>query len=427
MTDLSLNVTRGDAILMHIGHRFTLRFHLRLDQVVNPEIMRRAIDKTAKRYPYFCVTLKKNEKEFYYEPNDAPIALLHTTKRLTLVSEETNGHIWAVCYDEDNLFLDIYHGRTDSTGAYFLLATLLYYYFGEQYDLKTIEGIRTLETEVSEQETHDPVNDLPLIDLSSIQPPPPVKAFSLMEKSGLQISQGKIIKLTVDEADFVAFAKANNATPGLMVCALMCRALERIHPKREEPLICNYTVNARPMLHATETFHNCLSRVTLQYDKVSGKPLNEQCAVFRAETKAQTDEKVVQRAMTFAGSFAQMILNTPILAKKMEIARQNSAREGRAASVLVSYVGKWKYDELGQHVKELWTESSTGRYPVVELAAIGGKIFISLLQLFEEPICYQALLEELKQNGIKYTECGEKPISIPDVSLFPEYHIKPSH
>jgi len=405
MTDLSLKVTRGDTTFMYAIGAFCVRFHLRLDEKVNPERMRVALDKTAKRYPYFCVTLKKNEKEYYYEPNDAPIALLNTTEKVELPSKESNDHIWAVCYNEDYIYVDFFHGRADATAIYRVIATLLYYY----YDVKDSTGVLTLETPITEKETHDPLEDLPTVDLSSIKRPPPAQPLIVSDESSLKLTNGKLIKLTLDEESFVKFAKENNGTPGIMICVLMGRALNRIHSKHERPILCSYTVNARPMLHAEETFHNCTSGAILPFDEVREKPLNEQCAAFREKTKQQTDEGAVQRSMTFLGSMAKMVLDIPNLEKKVQVARQ--AVSANRTSYVVSYVGRWKQEEIGKHIQELWTETNVGRYPVVELAAVNGRIFISFMQSFDERIYFDALVEELKENGIGYIECSETTLA----------------
>ena len=73
---------------------------------------------------------------------------------------QTNGHIWAVSYEEDNLYVDFYHGRADGAGLYPLLATLLFYYYQELEGLSDDSGIRTLEKPITVAETHDPVDDL---------------------------------------------------------------------------------------------------------------------------------------------------------------------------------------------------------------------------------------------------------------------------
>ena len=176
MTDPGLKITRGDATMLYATSHgsYTIRFHLRLDQRIDGQRLRIALDRTAKRYPYFCVSLKRNEREYGYEVNNRPVALLHTHQAITLGAPETNGHIWAVCYDQDDLYIDFFHGRSDGTGAYALIATLLYYYLDEQ----DIPGIRTLDTPVSDQENHDPVEDLPLLDLSRIHFPAPRRPFT---------------------------------------------------------------------------------------------------------------------------------------------------------------------------------------------------------------------------------------------------------
>ena len=36
-----------------------------MTEPIRPDAMRKALDLTAKRYPYFCVSLKRNEREIY--------------------------------------------------------------------------------------------------------------------------------------------------------------------------------------------------------------------------------------------------------------------------------------------------------------------------------------------------------------------------
>ncbi len=111
-------VTPGDAMMLYatlIGS-YTVRLRLRLDSPIDKDVMRKAIDKTSARYPYLCVTLRKNDYEIYYEHNDKPVALINSLDKITLNSPETNDHIWAICYEDCDLCLDFYHGRTDGTG-----------------------------------------------------------------------------------------------------------------------------------------------------------------------------------------------------------------------------------------------------------------------------------------------------------------------
>ena len=417
MVELGLKITRGDATMLYATSHgsYTIRFHLRLDQIIDGQKLRIALDKTAQRYPFFCVSLKRNEREFYYEVNRKPVALLHTNKAITLGAPETNNHIWAVCYDGEDLYFDFFHGRSDGTGCYALIATLLYYYYDEQ----NIPGIKTLDMPVSDQETHDPVDDLPLLDLSKINLPASPKALNLIEVSGLEHVNGKglILKLMIPEESFLPFIKSNDGTPGIMLSVLIARAIERIHPRHEAPLVSNYVVNARPMLKANETLHNCTNRVVFHYDdKIRKMPLEKQCTAYRGKTFIQADEERIIQGMTVAGSMAQMILDIPDFSSKAKIAGQAMAGTYDATTYIVSYVGRWKYPQLGCHIREFWTETPVGPFPLIEVASVNGNIFVSFLQPFSDRRYYDALIDELKGNGIEYVECGTTPVCVADIS-----------
>ncbi len=417
-----LNVTRGDTLMLYgmTTRSYSIRLQIRLDQPVNPEMMRIAADKTAERYPYFCVTLKKNDKEYYYEKNDAPVVLLQTSEQITLNSPESNNHIWAVCYEDDRLFIDFYHGRSDGTGIYNLVATLLYYYLVQPDKTLDAAGIRTLDVPITEKEIHDPCDDLPVIDMSSFKRPPSPAMINLMEASGLQRARkkGVIMKLMIPEESFIAFSKENDATPGIMVSVLYARAVRRVHPDLPESIVGSYIANARPMLGAKETFHNCVARVTLEYDsRVRRMPLQKQCTVFRGKTFIQTDEDRIKMAMAITGSVAQMVLDLPQMNMKTQVAEQAIAGANNALTYTVSYIGKWKHSQLGSHIRELWIETTVGGTPIIQVAAVNGQIFLTIMQPFSETLYYDALLEELKEQGIPYTEYGTESNRTGDVLM----------
>ena len=96
---------------------YTVRMKLRLTDEVDGAILAEAVAKTQRRFPYLSLRMCRNEQEFYYEQNSAPVVLFHTDKAIQLNSEEANYHVWAVCYWEDYLYLDIYHGLCDGTAC----------------------------------------------------------------------------------------------------------------------------------------------------------------------------------------------------------------------------------------------------------------------------------------------------------------------
>lgn len=258
------------------------------------------------------------------------------------------------------------------------------------------------------------------MDLGKVKLPPAPPAVNVMEASGLQRMGGKgiIMRLMISEEAFIPFSKENDASPGIMVCALLARAIRRVHPDLPESVSGTYVINARPMLHADGTFHNCTNRATLEYDKhVESMPLDKQCTVFRGKTFLQSDEDRVRKVMTLSASLGQMILGLPDRNMKVQAARKTIFGVLGSTTYTVSYVGKWKFPQLGEHIREFWLETPAGTFPMVELSAVNGQIFVSMMQSFPERFYYDALLQELEEHGIPYTDCGISPINTADIIM----------
>ena len=112
-----------------------------------------------------------------------------------------------------------------------------------------------------------------------------------------------------------------------------------------------------------------------------------------------------------------MILDLPDFASKAQTAAQAAGGMYDAATYMVSYVGRWKHTEIGKHIRGFWTETPAGPFPLIEIAAVNGQICVSVLQPFSERIYYDALLAELKENDIPYTECGTAAVRVAGISF----------
>ena len=263
---------------------YTVRMKLRLADVIDGAILAEAVARTQRRYPYLSLRMCRNEQEFYYEQNSSPVVLLHTDSNISLNSEQTNYHVWAVCYWEDYLYLDIYHGICDGTGMYMVLTTLLYYYCRERYGVTECEGVRILTDQVLPEESDDPADHMPRLDPALLKRPVRPEAFSLTADAGMTPSEPLIYDIEMPEEVFVRFSSAHDASPGTMVSILFARAIDALFPGRTKPLTNSYIINARPMIGAALTHHNCVQTVTFEYsDRVKAMPFDWQCTVHRGD------------------------------------------------------------------------------------------------------------------------------------------------
>ncbi len=404
-------ITTGDMMHVHGGFAagvdYTVRLTVRLSEPVDEGLLSRALTLTQKRYPYLCVRIERGVDAFFYEDNPLPVALLHTDDPVRLNSEAVNFHLWAVCWNEDRIHLDTYHGLTDGTGMYEVLSTLFWYYGRERWGLSDRRGIRTLEDPVDPEELRDPQDTLepPKADRPEDKAAAPMpEAFTLETDGGLTLSEPTIWDVEVPEAAFVRFSSAHDASPGTMVSVLMARAAASLYPDRKKEIRSVYVINARPMLGAGKTCHNCLGMAIFPYtEKLARMPLAMQCTCYRGMTFLQSDGDAVRKAVgANASAIRAAVLAAGTLEEKKKVFGPAFTGGDGHVTFLVSYTGKWRHPEMGEHMKEFWTHAPNTFSLSVQVAAAGGKIFLSIQQRFKENTVREAFLRQLEDNGIPY-------------------------
>ena len=120
-----------------------IRIRIRMRDLIDPDVLRHAVDTTMERYPYFRVELRKKDGGYVFAENCRPVVITPSLNGVALNSEDSHFHMIAFCWQDNWIILDVFHGLTDGTGAYEVVRTLLYYYCSERYDVKLkAEGIR---------------------------------------------------------------------------------------------------------------------------------------------------------------------------------------------------------------------------------------------------------------------------------------------
>jgi len=103
-------------------------------------------------------------------------------------------------------------------------------------------------------------------------------------------------------------------------------------------------------------------------------------------------------------------------AKKQAYARMLNGGK-KYFTYMVSYIGKWKHEQLSPYVHDFWTHVPNANELLTEIAAINGKVFLSIHQNFCEDVVVHSFLHQLDENGIPYQAHG--PLSS-DIAHFPE-------
>lgn len=396
-----------------------IRIKIRMRDLIDPDILRAAVDITMKRYPYFCVELKKKEGQYVFEDNPRPVVITDSLRGVELNSESSNFHMISFSWRQNWLILDVCHSMTDGTGAYEIIRTLLYYYCSEKYGICLTEGkIRLCGDEISMEEWEDPVvnfkglPEVPRVEMS--------EALNLINAAGLRDdTQKTVYSITIPESEFMKFNIENDGSPGTMVSLFLSRAIAKLFPDSRDAIRIALCVNQRKALHAPLAHQSLVGGVMLEYkDRMRGWPLEKQATAYRGMVFAQTREESVLAGVASQKGINQLILSKETDEERIAAAGYIGQMAGKYVTATVSYVGQANYQEAEKYIRDFrtWTSSSADMI-LVEISAVNGHFTLDFVQPFSSPVFVNAFLRELDENGITYDLLDVKPLELPNIRL----------
>ena len=396
-----------------------IRMRVRMRDLIDPDILRRAVDTTMKRYPYFCVELQRRDGQFYFEENYRPVVIVNSLHGVELNSADSNFHMIAFCWQDNWIILDIFHGMTDGTGAYELLRTFLYYYCSERYHIKLDDkGIRLVGDEIPEEEWADPVanrTDLPAPSRTEMP-----NALNLVDAAGLEEDrQQTVYNIAISESEFMRFTLDNDGSPGTMVSLLLSRAIAKLYPDAEDVIRIALCVNQRTALGTPLAHQSLVGGAMLEYkDKMRDWPLERQGTIYRGMVFAQTVEENVLRGVASNAGMIHMILSKESDQERLGVISAINELARSLITATVSYVGKANYKEAERYIRDFrsWTSSASNGL-LVEIAAVNGRFTLDFIQKFSSPIIVNAFLKELEDNGIEYDLQDVQVLELPNIKL----------
>ena len=396
-----------------------IRARVRMRDLIDPIVLRHAVDTTMQSYPYFCVELQREDGQFFFAENHRPVVITNSLHGVELNSADSNFHMISFCWQDNWIILDVFHGMTDGTGAYEVLRTLLYYYCSERYHVTlNDEGIRLVGDEIPEEEWVDPVankSDLPTPSRNEMP-----AALNSIAVAGLEEDRrNTAYSIAISESEFMRFTLDNDGSPGTMIALLLSRAIAKLFPDTEDVIRIALCVNQRKALRAPLAHQSLVGGVMLEYkDKMRDWPLERQGTIYRGMVFAQTEEETVLKGVASNAGINHMLLSKESDAERLEIIAAVNEFTKRLVTATVSYVGKADYKEAEQYIRDFrsWT-SPAATSLLVEIAAVNGRFMIDFLQKFSSPMYVNAFLKELEDNGIVYDLQDVQELDLPNIKL----------
>lgn len=398
---------------------YSIRIKMKMLGTIDYEILRGAVDKTMKRYPYFCVKLQQEGNDFIFAENHNPVVITNSPRGVDLNSAASNYYMILFSYYDDWIILDIFHGLTDGAGVYEVVRTLLYYYCAARYNVKiSAEGIRTLDDKISDEEWNCPVMKI-LENLPAPKHYEISKAIRPAESAALPVEEiNTAYSIIIPESEFMQFNKKNGASPATMAALLLSRAIYKLFPNNQNAIRVIIAVNQRKALNALLAHQSLVGGVVLEYgEKIRSQSLPQQIKIFRDAVTNQTRQENVIAGIAVTAELTKILLSKETTAERIALADSVNNLANTIAAANISYVGKANFNDAEKFIQEFHTWSYTTFDITFQISAVNGKFTIDFLQNFHSPLYVNAFLQELDENGIAYDFQDAVQMQMPNVKF----------
>ena len=226
-----------------------------LDEEVNAELLERAVNECAVRFPAFKVKQKRGYAWHYLVENDKPIKVFPLEKAVPcpINRKETNGYLFKLTCGENRIEMIIFHGLCDGNGAFeFLKTILLAYKRLAGVKITNTEGVLDHEAPFHPHELEDSFvsHYVPIkfgeIDFKKLLGGTPYRIKGNLIRGGFETD-----RLLLDGSDIAKRAKAIGVTFTSYITGVIAYALDNSQePKKKNNYVIMVPVNLRNMFES---------------------------------------------------------------------------------------------------------------------------------------------------------------------------------
>ena len=385
------------------GHPNSMGIMAILQEPVDGDMLRAAVEKVRVRFPYFYVRAEVSGNDLKAVPNPLPMTVRNTWQPTFLHSEEVNYHMAAFKYEGNALALEISHMLTDGSGVLPYFKSVLYCYLsdktGEKFDPT---GFRLPGDPIPDAEMGDPFQNLNLQDAP--------KPFYTKKTSGDcydicnvladKLHGTKNIYLKVPEARVMEICKQNDGSPNVLFAVLLAKAVRRMDPNSDKTVLIGVAINHKAILGNYENYHFFSNVIYLDFSKDrENESLDKMCTIARGQIMLQSQPENSMSYVKGMQNTSEMMSSIPLTIKSgmVDVAKAFSSR-GTAG---VSYTNSRSFGPLDPYIREVFVLAEADTFGVqIEIACINGSFCLMFAQRFLSEVYFEAFLKELEEAEI---------------------------
>ena len=398
----------------------TFRLAIRMSETVDYGLLRRSVEQVAVRYPYFCVQPEREGENLILRDNKRPLPVFPDDRAVTLGSKESGGHLLSFGCKDRTIFVDVSHYLADGMGVEPLMKSLLFLYVSERYGEEGLatERIRMPDSMICEGEFVYPFPDRAIeAEGAPVLFEMPEEVYGLdadaFDGEGLYAYH-----LRIPQKAMMAKASSSDGSPISFLSVLLYRALCRLDPDSDKPIVAHVQHQYRAALRAPMSHHSLVSYIPVTLPPRLRKwDVERQNTVVRGQVilggGPDADLASVKRlldAFPSDGSFAERADAMARYAKE--------STQGKTFGI--SYVGKMDWCGLERYVEDLHAyigEKHTPSMLLVEVMTVGEDFSLTFMQSGRGERYVSAFAEELRSLGIPVRLTGEQRYALCDTDL----------
>ena len=386
------------------------RMAIQLKEDIDPVILKKALEKTLDRLPYFRVRMRHGFFGSYLERNEMECPISSDIKNFCyrINYRENNGFLFRVYFHKNRISLDVYHVLCDGFGVTTLLCTLTGEYLRlkgyeistNQFVLDVNESPRTEEYEEAYERYAEPKGKCNLLENTTYK------------KKGTKLPThiNNYTVATMSFKELYDLSKGYNITVTELLAALLADVLYRIQlseGKTKKDISVQIPVNLRKGFPSASLRNFVISLMVKISPKKQNYTFEEIASSLSEQLRTVNNMDFLQSYITQSVNLQTKTLKFVPLAVKTFFAKIALAfRAEYSTSVLLSNVGPLAIPEdMKKYVDRAFVFTGPGivngcRCGVV---SVGDKITLTFSDCYKETDIERAFIKSLSDKGISVT------------------------
>ena len=386
---------------------YSAKIRVVLKDNVNGAVLSEAAAKAFLRFPYYRRTVAVNgEGAYVFEQCDKPIAVTEGDKRVHLGTDETNGLLFAITYENKDVFFSFAHSFCGGFGAMrWIKATLWQYLTDLGHDVDT-NGIMTPDTPITaeEQALPDPAS-LPegeLLGKQDFAMDSFVPRMDYMERMKDPNGIDGYYPVRISRVPLMKYARDNDGSPNSVLAAFLYKMCVKALPE-ESKFTVGITNNYSGDVGCPESYRDMVRQMYVQYDsRMKDWTVDRLSTVTRSRMYIQMQPEASWAKCRQTEELRRQIDAQPDLESKVNYACENSpTTHGIPSSFHISYVGQIDWGGLEHFIEAVY--SLTIAHLMCEVNANKEYFFVSFHTVRKDGKYLKEFLQVLDEEGITYS------------------------